>query len=193
MKCKNCGAEIPDNVAECPYCDTAIDTKERVQQRPVVEQEVVVKKVVETEVKPTVMHPLVGKKYSFKSARGARLTGFISSRYLSDIEIGEDRIKIMIKPKRFNTVPAIMLEDITDIDISKKIHAYYWIWIIISIIGVCCSQFYLLICTVIFILAGLDRKIIIAQRNGKNVIIYSHDKQLAETFKEDMKSITKIM
>jgi len=41
----------------------------------------------------------------------------------------------------------------------------------------------------LFIFAGINRKIIIHQRNGIDVCIYAKDKQLAQTFQSEINSI----
>lgn len=166
MICKSCEKEIPDNVTECPHCHTVVSEN-------------------------TVSNPLLGKKYSFVSARGSTITG-LTARIFSDVEVFEDRIRIEMKPKRLNRAPVILLEDIMAIQISKRINFYYWFFIIVSIFLAFSSPLYLLL-TALTIFLGIERKIQIVQRNGITVTLYSHDKELAEIFVEDMKTITKIM
>lgn len=131
-----------------------------------------------------------GKKYRFTSAIGQNMLGIFNSRITSDVEMGEDRLLINISPKRLNKVSAILYEDITGIDIARYISIYFWGLIIISAIGAIKAP-YCLVCTLILIFCGLQKKITISQRNGEKVVIYSSDKKKAEEFKEDMKSVVK--
>ncbi|MGN0142919.1 MAG: hypothetical protein ACI4AD_11885 [Roseburia sp.] len=191
MKCKNCGAEIGNEVRVCPYCDTEVDLcKDRECQVEEMDTKTAVAEK-EPEKSNVSADSLYGKKYEFSSSRGANLAGIFNSKICSTVEVREDRLLINITPKRMNTAPAVFLEDITGIDISAKINLYYWLWIIISAIGGIFAP-WLFIATALFVFCGLDRKITISQRNGVRVVMYAQTKSEAEGFKEDMKKITKI-
>lgn len=192
MKCKNCGAEIPNDVTVCPYCDKLIQEKkldgssvsiQNMQQDTSVPEE---KQMVTRDV-------VIGKKYSFASSRGANLhlSGLLMSRVLNEVEIHEDRITIETVPKRLNNAPVVFLEDITSIDITTKINAYYWFWIILTALAAFATGFSIIL-TVILIFVGMDKKIRISQRNGKDVIIYSSNSKMAESFRYDMRMVTNI-
>lgn len=191
MKCNCCGAEISNDVRECPYCD-AVVAKEGAE-REVIYQEPIQTDVVEemAEEVSTSQQSLVGKKYAFASVKGTTWGGIFNSKIISNVEIAEDRLFIDIKPKRLQTAPAILFEDITGIDITKKISFYYWILIIVSVLsGFAVPYFFAL--TLIFIFCGLQRKITISQRNGVKVVMYTSSASQAEEFKEDMKKVAKI-
>lgn len=179
MKCRNCGAEIADGIKECPYCAAQ---QEGAVQMP------------QGTARPASIstNALAGKKYEFASSYGANMRGIINSRIYSTVEVAEDRLWIKITPKRLNTVPAVIFEDITAIDISVKISLYYWICIIVSVIAAIPTQGATLLLAAFFVFVGRDRKITISQRNGKDVVMYSSGKKAAEAFKEDMKALTTI-
>jgi hypothetical protein len=188
MKCKNCGAEIPNDVKNCPYCEAAVG-ETPIQNE--VQEAVSPSKTATNETVLSSQGSLNGKKYIFTSASGTNLAGIFNSKVISNVEVAEDRLFIDIKPKRFNTSPAVLFEDITGIDIAVKINLYYWLWIIISAaVGIAAP--FCFIFTIIFIFCGLQRKITISQRNGIKVVMYSSSKAKAEEFKEDMKTVTKI-
>lgn len=124
MKCNRCGAEIPNGVRECPYCDAVIAAAEN-QTMPVYQElgqvEAASDAAGQTDVAGT---SLAGKKYSFASTYGTNLAGIFYSKITSNVEFAEDRLFIDIKPKRFNKSPAILFDDITGIDIARKINLY---------------------------------------------------------------------
>ena len=179
MKCNNCGAEITEGMVVCPYCATQVEPSVQVLQEV-------------SQSDPIQENTIVGKKYEFVSAYGTNMRGILSSRIYSNVEIAGDRILINISPKRLNTAPVVILEDITAIDISVKINLYYWFFIVISAIAAIGTMGVSLLLTALFVFVGRNQIITISQRNGKNVVMYSHDKQAAEAFREDMKTITKI-
>lgn len=187
MKCKNCGAEIPNNATECTFCDTPVSTTAQTSKNTDMQPQ---KQTIVEASKP--INPLIGKEYTFSSSRGANPWGFIHGKIFSEVKVGDDRLFINITPKRFNVAPAVLFEDITGINISAKIPLYYWIYIILSVIGGFIGQFYLFIFTVLFIFMGLNQKITISQRSGVNVVMYARSKAVAEEFKADMKKLTKI-
>lgn len=191
MKCNSCGREIQNEVKKCPYCDAVV--VEAQSQKDMVNRATMQPDIESNEAEKTVesQNSLVGKKYTFISVRGTNMAGIFNSRITSNVEVAEDRLFIDIKPKRLNKAPAILFEDITGIEIDKKINLYYWIWIVISVIGGFAAP-YMFIFTCIFIFCGLQRKITISQRNGVKVIMYENSKTGAEEFKEDMKKVTKI-
>lgn len=192
MKCKNCGAEIPENVSECPYCDASVITVDSIETD--VDEGAVMQSPVKQSVQTPVLesNSIIGKKYSFTSTIGTNLTGLFNSRIISTVEVAEDRIFIDIKPKRFHNSPAVMFEDIMGIDTVTKINFYYWFLIIISLLGSFSGQIYLLIFTIIFVVCGRQSKITITQRNGINVVMYCSDVSLGEKFKDEMKQVAKI-
>ena len=191
MFCVNCGIELKEETKVCPNCGTnfinGLNEQKIVSAKKEIKDLSIIQSLEEK-------NSLIGKKYLFTSKRGTNITGIVTGKIISEIEVGEDRLKISIKPKKYNKVPAIMLEDITAIDITKSLNWYYWFLVIFSVIITVLYQSPIcLIYAVIFAFLGQQRKIRVAQRNGKDVIIYSRNKELAETFKEDMRSITKIM
>ena len=178
MKCQNCGAELTEGMVVCPYCATRVEAPVQMPQEA-----------------PPVSVPvnsLAGKRYSFISTRGGNMRGIINSKIISNVEVAEDRLIIDIIPKRLNTVPVVILEDITAIDLSVKINFYYWFMIVASALCALVTGGITLIFTALFVWAGRQQKITISQRNGKDVVMYSRNKEDAEGFKADMKTITDI-
>ncbi len=192
MFCVNCGTELKEETKFCPNC--GVNLVNGLDKQKIIPDKEEIKDLSILQSLEEEKNSLIGKKYSFISKRGTNITGIFTGKIVSEIEVGADRLKISIKPKKYNKVPAIMLEDITAIDITKSLNWYYWFFVIFSVIITVLYQSPIcLIYAIIFIFLGQQRKIRVAQRNGKDVIIYSRNKELAETFKEDMKNITKIM
>jgi hypothetical protein len=192
MKCKNCGAEIPNDATECPYCDAAIVVaKQPVQQ---VQNQAAVQPPVQSqqEAQPVVEESVVGKEYSFSSVRGTNLAGFINSKIVSNVKLGDDRAYINITPKRFNKAPAVMYDDIMGVDISSNINLYYIFLIILALFSIAAISFGGLILAAIVYFIGLQYKITISQRNGLKVVMYTESKVAANAFKEDIKKVSKI-
>lgn len=180
MQCTNCGAEVPNGGKLCSYCGTPVGN-----QIPTASPA--------PAMQTPITNPLMGKKYVFVSKNGANMAGIFNSRIISSVEVTDNRLLVDITPKRMNTAPVIFLEDITAIEITKKINAYYWFWIIMSVLAALGTAGAALLLTALFVWVGMDRKIRISQRNGKDVIMYSRDKDLAEAFAADMKTITNII
>lgn len=191
MKCNCCGAEIAEGVNECPFCDAVVEKATRKEkmaaQTPTQsdsfsgEEEHAIKS----------QNSLVGKEYTFVSTRGTNFWGLFNSRIISNVKVAEDRLFIEKRPKKFNTIPAVLFEDIIGITIEKKINFYFWILIIASgLLGFLNPICFAL--TIFFIYCGLQRKITVSQRNGVQVVMYTGSKALAEEFKEDMKKVAKI-
>lgn len=189
MVCKNCGGEIKGEQTVCPYCDAPVVNREdNVEESIVLDVE---KNSLEPVNKEVLQNGIIGKSYEFHSSRGANLRSLFDSRITSKVEVSEDRLFISMKPKRLNVAPAVLFEDITAIEISAKIHLYYWPFIIITALVALTNPLFLIL-TALFIFGGRDRKIRICQRNGKDVIMYAGTKAQAEQFKADMKTLTKI-
>ena len=180
MKCTNCGAEVPNGGRLCSYCGALVGNQ--IPAAPPMPA-----------MQTAITNPLMGKKYVFISKRGANMADIVHGKIRSEVEVTDNRLMVNITPQRMNTVPVIFLEDITAIEITKKINAYYWFWIIISLLAALGTSGAALLLTALLVWAGMDRKIRITQRNGKDVIMYSGDKNLAEAFVADMKTITNII
>lgn len=179
MKCTNCGAELTEEMVVCPYCATRVETAVQMPQA-----------VLQPVSAPA--NPLAGKRYGFISTRGGNMRGIINSKIISNVEVAGDRLLIDIRPKRLNTVPVVILEDITAIDVTVKINLYYWFLIVVSVFCAISTMGAGLILTALLVWAGRQRKITISQRNGKDIVMYSRNKEDAERFKADMKTITNI-
>ncbi len=135
---------------------------------------------------------VIGKKYNLSSSKGANLRGLLNSRIRSEVTFSDDRLFINIEPKRFNKVPAILYQDITGVNITVKINFYYWFYIIVSVLAAITNPLFLIV-TVLLFFIGRDRKITITQRNGINAVIYAKTKVEAETFKNDIRKVAKIL
>lgn len=186
MKCISCGGEIPEGARVCPYCDVEVvaNTKE-----PLKTQETLQPKD-ETEVKNEPVS-LVGKRYEMHSSQGMNVWAIFRTRVRSVVQVGEDRLLISIKPDRMNVSPVIMLEDVLAIELKRKISPYYWVLIICAICA-CFTSLWFILLVLLFWWAGTNTKIIISQRNGVRVVMYSNARADAVAFKEDMKKITNI-
>ena len=189
MKCKCCGAEIPETSVICPFCDTALGQEtdlaagSQATENQMVEQS-------QQEYAPA--NSLLGKKYVFQSSRGTNLWGLFNSYITNEVEIGADRLFIKTKPKRFNSAPAVLFEDITGIDFKTKINFFYWIFILASALGALASGGVSILITVLLIIVGRHQEITIHQRNGIEVIMYCGTKAEAEEFKDDISHLATI-
>lgn len=185
MRCEKCGAEILDDSIICPFCETAVGKKE---------------KTLDAIQQPAICAPqaeisgneLVGKKYELISTRYMNSKTILDSRVKSTVEVMDDRIQIDIKPRRMNVSPVIMLEDLLSIELTKKICPLYIAdAILLIVLGFQIPLLFLLAAFCLW--TGVNTKVVITQRNGIKVIMYSKDKNAAEKFKEDMKKISKIV
>lgn len=195
MKCRNCNAEIPDDVLNCPYCDTSQDSesvncfdnnKKTIQSQV---QNQFNNQTIQNE--PAVNEELIGKRYEFRSSYGMNMWGILNPYILSEVEIAKDRIFIDIKPKRKNTSPVVMLEDILSVELSKTVAVYHTILAMVFLVASLSSILYGL-GFILFIYLGLNTKIKIIQRNGIEVTMFSSNSELAENFKFDIRKMTNI-
>ena len=197
MKCIHCGAELESGLKQCPYCDASIEIvkkEEVVVQQAVIDKPEVVEKVEESDtVNETEKDESVfGKTYAFISAVGANFWGIFNNRIQNDVELTDDRLLITTTPKRFNSAPGVMFEDIIDISITRKYTFYAKCYIVLSIILAFIMVSLGLISLAIWLFCGRHSVIKISQRNGKTITLYSRDKEEVEMFKEDMKKVSKI-
>ena len=189
MKCKTCGTELPEGTVVCPHCNTV--TEQTLNNPDTAQQN-------DSGVagKPPEQHasvnPFLGKKYHFCSSRGTNLTGF-SGYVESKLEVGEDRLYINIRPKKYSRASAILFKDMTGIEFSFTLNFYYIFWISVSFIACCFGQFYCLLFIVAFIWLGSNQKIRVHQRNGIDVVMYCQKRSQAEEFKNDMQQLMKIL
>ncbi len=167
MICKNCGNDINEELEKCESCGASYS--DTVDEKS---------------------HPLEGKEYFFVSSRGVRF-GFIT-QIANNIKVSDDRLFIETSPNKCNQSPSILLEDIMGITIKTKFALLFIIAALFCLLGGIVSGGIMLIFVPILLWIGYNKKIIISLRNGKNIVIYSNSKKIAEEFKSDMKLITKI-
>ena len=134
---------------------------------------------------------LIGKSYYFYSASGSNILSLTNSKIKSEVRIGMDRIYISTIPKKFNKVPEIPLQDISNVTVSTVLNGYNTFWVIVTIIiGFFYPLFF--VCPILILLFLRHRKISIYQRNNTKAIIYSKSKQDAENFCNDLKHLAGI-
>lgn len=134
---------------------------------------------------------LIGKSYCFYSASGSSILSLTNSKIKSEVRIGTDRIYISTIPKKFNKVPEILLQDISNVTVSTVLNGYNTFWVIVTIvIGFFYPLFF--VCPILILLFLRHRKISIYQRNNTKAIIYSKSKQDAENFCNDLKHLAGI-
>ena len=134
---------------------------------------------------------LIGKSYCFYSASGSSILSLTNSKIRSEVCIGEDRIYISTIPKKFNKVPEILLQDISNVTVSTVLNGYNTFWVIVTIIiGFFYPLFF--VCPILILLFLRHRKISIYQRNNTKAIIYSKSKKEAESFCNDLKQLAGI-
>lgn len=134
---------------------------------------------------------LIGKSYCFYSSSGSSILSLTNSKIKSEVRIGTDRIYISTIPKKFNKVPEIPLQDISNVTVSTVLNGYNTFWVIVTIIiGFFYPLFF--VCPILILLFLRHRKISIYQRNNTKAIIYSKSKQDAENFCNDLKHLAGI-
>lgn len=131
-----------------------------------------------------------GKEYSFKSSSGQNIFSIFGGHITTTVRFDSDRLYISAKPERFAKIPVIFYDDITSLKISTSVNFYYIIYIAVSVIAAFVNPLFL-IATLLLVVAGLEKKIRITQRNGRDVIIYAHSGDVA-AFKTDISSVAKI-
>ena len=168
MNCRKCGAELPENVSVCPTCNEAVNQNSEISSEG---------------------NALVGKEYLFTSSRGFGVTG--EAKMVTGVKIEEDKLLINIRPRKKNICPVILLEDILAVEISN-IFAFWYM----AMAAVCLIAGFFTYVTFLFIplwiWLAMNKKIVISQRNGVNLVIWERSKKKAYAFKEDLKKITKI-
>ena len=178
MNCKNCGANVPENVMECPFCSSKIEIPVETTVSPV---------GVQTQVQP--QNELMGKEYSF-SGNDLVIRGRWGVRH--NVTVGEDRINIQTVPAKKNKIPAVMLDDIMAIQESFHMRTTNIVMAILGLILGCCGAIVCFIFPLFVLLFFRERKIKIHLRNGKVLTIYSDNKEDSNEFINDMRKITKI-
>ncbi len=178
MNCKNCGANVPENAMECPFCSSKIEIPTETNVSPVGEQ---------TQVQA--QNELMGKEYSF-SGNDLVIRGRWGVKH--NVTVGEDRINIQTVPAKKNKIPAIMLDDIMAIQESFHMRTANIFLAIFGLILGCCGGFWGFILPVFVLLCFRERKMKIHLRNGNVLTIYSDNKEATNEFIDDMRKITKI-
>lgn len=170
MKCSNCGNEVAEGTGVCPYCSAVIQATE------------------ENEAMGT-GSALLGKQYTLSSSIGANLLGVFNSKIINQVEIGEDRLYINTKPKRFEKSPAVLYQDIMGIVVSLKINFYFLFIIVVSAgLGFAYNPVWLIV-TALHVWLGRDRKITIHQRSGVDVVMYCQTLKEAQEFVNDVQQM----
>lgn len=175
MNCKNCGASVSENARECPFCGSKIEKSTAVKTS--------------SSGTPMQSNPFVGKEYSF-SGNDLLLKGRWSTRF--KVSVGEDRLNFEASPKKYNTVPAIMLEDIIGIEESFHMRKFNIVMAVLGGIFGLLGEYECFLLPILAFLLYRERKIKIFARNGQIVTIYSENKGDIEAFVADMKKITNI-
>jgi hypothetical protein len=188
MKCKVCGAPIDNDVEVCPYCGSAVEEN---QKKSSIDQDNGQKETAERSVgvasgtkKVFQSVPAVnGKVYRFQSA--------YIRQTITTIEFGTDRILISAIPKKHAPVPVVFYQDITAVLISVNLGAETWIEIVATLLAALSNPLYLLL-TCVALWVGIRRKVVITQRNGKDVVFYTMSKKDAYSFRDDIASVSDI-
>lgn len=185
--CPQCGAPVDPGATECRFCGEKFAIQQMNQQlkqasEPQAQPQIIIQN---DNSRKTVSER---KEYNFRSGSGLNWITFGTGRITTNVVVDNDRMKIEMTPSRFNKVPVILLDDILNVEVKFKFAVYWIIYSIICLI-VCLANPLFLILLALFIFAGINRKIIIHQRNGIDVCIYAKDKQLAQTFQSEINSI----
>ena len=179
MNCKNCGANVPENAVECPFCSSKIEKPAVYNVAPV-----------EVQTQVQTKNELIGKEYSF-SGNDLVIKGRWGVKH--NVTVGEDRLNISTVPARKNKIPAIMLEDILAIQESFHMRTTNIVLAILGLIfGFAGGGFWCFAITALVLLLYRERKMIIHLRNGNFLTIYSEDEESTNEFINDMRKITKI-
>ena len=178
MNCKNCGANVPENAMECPFCSSKIEVATETNASPV---------GVQTQVQT--QNELIGKEYSF-SGNDLVIRGRWGVKH--NVTVGEDRINIQTVPAKKNKIPAIMLDDIMAIQESFHMRTTNIVLAIFGLFLGFCGGFWGFLLPVFVLLCFRERKMKIHLRNGNVLTIYSDNKEATNEFINDMRKITKI-
>lgn len=177
MNCKNCGANVPENEMECPFCGTAIDNPADSELS------------LGNKSKIRSNNPFVGKEYSF-SGNDLIVRGRWGVRY--KITVGEDRLQFETTPPKKNKVPVVMLDDILAIDESFHMRTFNIILGILGIVLGFVGGLWGFLLPIAVVLLYRERKMKIHVRNGNIITVYSDTTAAFSEFIDDMKKITKI-
>lgn len=179
MHCKDCGANVPENAMDCPFCGSKIEIPIETKVIPV---------GVQAQVQP--QNELIGKEYSF-SGNDLVIRGRWGVKH--NVSVGEDRINIQTVPTRKNKIPAIMLEDIMAIQESFHMRTTNIVLAILGLVfGFAGGGFWCFAITAFVLLFYRERKMKFHLRNGNVLTIYSDNKEAINEFINDMRRITKI-
>ena len=179
MNCKNCGANVPENAIECPFCSSIIENSTETNVSSIGEQ---------TQVQNP--NELMGKEYSF-SGNDLVIRGRWSVKH--NITVGKDRINIQTVPAKKNKIPAIMLEDIMAIQESFHMRTTNIVLAILGFVfGFAGGGIWCFAITAFVLLFYRERKMTMHLRNGNVLTIYSDNQEATNEFINDMRKITKI-
>ena len=173
-KCLKCKSTTTYDVEVCPFCNEPLVVLPDEGESPSVNQDI--------------KNNSANQTYNFTTTR---YTPGLSMPIYSKITVESDKINLDIKPRKYNKVSTIFLQDISGINITSKISPCFMIVIIsCAVIGVGCLFLLLDLLASILLLGfaalcvwlGRNSKITISLKSGFSVDIYSKNKDDAERF-----------
>lgn len=182
MICNNCGRKIDNNAKFCANCGNKIENINNISENNV---DIKSKSLSENRKKN---NALLGKKYKFKSMGGIHIFSMTFTRVHTCVTIEEDKLNIDVVPKNYSTASKAYFSEIIDIKVKSIIAKAYLIGTIISAIYALVSPIWLL-SVILCIWLGYNKKIIICQKNKKDICIYTSSKNMVEELCNDVKSL----
>lgn len=164
----SCGKEINDNAKFCDNCGNKTEN------------------IISENGKKN-DNTLIGEKYKFRSGGGIHLFSTRFTRVDTCVTIEEDKLNIEIEPKNYSTGSEAYFSDITDIKVKSIIAKAYLVCTIIAAIYALVSPMWFF-AVPLCIWLGYNKKIIICQRNKRDICIYTSSKNGVEEFISDVKS-----
>lgn len=126
----------------------------------------------------------VSRVYQLASIRSPKLSMPRFKRIINTVEVCDNGIFVEGTPKRFCKLKDAHIEDITDINVMK-LPASSNVIISCCAIVLACMGYYVALVYLITLLRQ-HQKIVIEQKNGKKIILYSIDEKSTETLIQDI-------
>ncbi|MBQ9983793.1 MAG: zinc-ribbon domain-containing protein [Lachnospiraceae bacterium] len=195
--CTNCGKEMNEEEKFCSVCGTK---QEMVPVKEEVSKKEEMKSIVERNEKTNIMYDndinedkkSINKSYDFTSAVFMCMRLMYQGRIYTSIKIDDNKMYISVDPKKKNKFPSIYLTDIVDVNEGFCVSNYcLYGAIFIALAGIASDPFYCIVGALVVYWLGINRKITIRMKGGKEAYIFSNRKKIARQFTNDVLEIIK--
>ena len=126
------------------------------------------------------MEKMPDKEFEFTSTRGL---GRATLRMRSKVKVLNDRLCITVENNKKNVPPEVRLEEIKTIELSKIVTRWHIVLDVLACFNILFISLWWVLIIPVLIIAGINTKILIVQKNGVDVILYSCDREDAEKFR----------